>query len=407
MEFNTENRKHNIDPQNTELIESKESKNRMSGRFYLKSRILLAFICVIIATSIITSAVTYIFWDYYDNRNYNQNSLSDESVPDASSQKVHEIISDPEGNSALTPAQINKKVSPSVVFIGTKKTTNNFFGQTQIETGTGSGIVLSSQGYIITNHHVINGAEEVSVKLYDGTSYRAEMVGKDEQTDLAVIKIDAPNLQPAEFGDSSAIEVGDLAIAIGNPLGTLEGTLTAGVISALNRTVTIDNISMTLIQTDAALNPGNSGGALANEYGQVIGVVNAKTSAVGIEGLGYAIPINDVKVVVNDLVSKGYVTGRLKIGIATKDITEDLSDYYGLPAGVYVVEVEKGSSADKAGILPKDVIIGVDGEDVLTGQKLGEIRDSHKAGDQIRILLVRNNKEKVVILTFEEDIPIK
>ena len=205
------------------------------------------------------------------------------------------------------------------------------------------------------------------------------------------------------WGDSSTVKVGDLAIAIGNPLGAEGGTLTVGVISALNREVTIENVTMNLFQTDAAVNPGNSGGALVNEYGEVIGIVNAKTSAVGIEGLGYAIPINDAKVVIEDLMNKGYVSGRLKIGITTKDITEELSTYYNLPVGIYVTAVETGSPAEKAGILAEDIIIGVDAKDVLTTAELGAIRDSHKIGDSIKILLSRNGKEVVVTLVLEED----
>ncbi|MHB8961812.1 MAG: S1C family serine protease, partial [Saccharofermentanales bacterium] len=255
------------------------------------------------------------------------------------------------------------------------------------------------------NNHVVDSAETITVKLYSGETYDAALVGADPQSDLAVIKIKASGLRAAELGDSSRIRVGELAIAIGNPLGTLEGTLTAGVISALNRTVTIDDITMNLIQTDAAVNPGNSGGALVNERGQVIGIVNAKTSAVGIEGLGYAIPVNDAKAVADDLIEQGYVGGRIRLGIASKDITADLADYYELPVGIYVVEVSSGSAADKAGIRSGDVIIGVDGKNISTGAELSAIRDSHKAGESIKILLVRDGKEVSVTLKFEEYIP--
>ncbi|NCU25519.1 PDZ domain-containing protein, partial [Candidatus Nomurabacteria bacterium] len=219
------------------------------------------------------------------------------------------------------------------------------------------------------------------------------------------LKIEADDLRPAELGDSSKLLVGDLAVAIGNPLGTLEGTLTAGVISALNRTITIDGTDMTLIQTDAALNPGNSGGALANDKGQVIGIVNAKTSSVDVEGLGYAIPINEAKLVVDDLVNKGYVSGRLLIGISTKDITEELADYYELPVGVYIVQVTPGSPAAKAGLMEGDVIIGIDGEDIKTSDEILDVRDSHIAGDSIKILFMRDGQERAVTLVFEEYVP--
>ncbi len=371
-------------------------------------RLGIAFACVILATSIVTSAVSYQFFRYYGTAgssslaaSESRNTGSESSGGTSSSTGT---ISYNEGDT-LSIAQINSKVSPSVVFIGITYKTSNFFGQTESASASGSGIILSADGYILTNNHVVATADEITVKLSTGENYTAKLVGADDQTDLAVIKIDVSGLTAAELGDSSKVQVGDLAVAIGNPLGTLEGTLTAGVISALNRSITIDNITMNLIQTDAAVNPGNSGGALANRFGQVIGIVNAKTSAVGIEGLGYAIPINEAKNVADDLIKNGYVGGRIRLGISTKDITKDLADYYSLPVGVYVVDVSSGSIADKAGIKSGDVIIGVDGKDISTGAELQAIRDSHKVGDSIKILLVRNGKEKSVTMVFEEYVP--
>jgi serine protease Do len=389
-----------------------KAKKEKQERSFRRGRMVIAFLCVILATSIITSAVSYNVWDYYSKRDggNDNNFFSDDVSKDTSDS--NSTSSDISANSQttgsrvkLTASQVNKKVSPSVVYIGITATTTDFFGQSQTQTGSGSGVIISSDGYIMTNFHVIDGSEAVNVKLNDGKSYKAKLIGKDAQTDLAVIKIDAANLKAATFGDSSKLEVGDMALAIGNPLGTENGTLTVGVISALNRVVTIENFSMNLIQTDAAVNPGNSGGALVNAYGEVIGIVNAKTSAVGIEGLGYAIPINDAKKVVNLLMTKGYVTGRIRLGIEPKDITEEVADYYDLPVGVYVVSVTKGGSADKAGIIPKDVIIGIDGKDVLTSAELAAVRDKHKAGDVIKILIVRNKVEKVIKLTLEEEKP--
>jgi len=382
--------------------------NKKNEKTFKRGRLVISFACVILATSIITSAVSYSIWDHYGSKDQNNSSAvtsqnSSAGSSQASSSNNTSTISNVE-NGALTISQINKKVGPSVVFIGVEITSSNMFGQQGTESGSGSGIILSADGYILTNYHVIDGAKNITVKTLDEKSYPAKVVGKDSRTDLAIIKIDATGLTPATLGDSTGVEVGDLAVAIGNPLGTLDGTLTVGVISALDRSVTIDNVTMNLMQTDAAVNPGNSGGALANKFGEVIGIVNAKTSAVGIEGLGYAIPINDAKAVVDDLMKKGYVTGRLKIGITTKDITSDLKDY-GLPVGIYVSAVESGSAAEKAGIQVKDIIIGVDGKEVTTSAALSAIKESHKVGDSIKILINRNGKEITVTLVFEQEVP--
>ncbi len=385
-------------------IKRPEDREKAARNF----RLALVFACVIIATSIVTSAVSYQLFSYYSDRGQISSDVSSstffsEGSSDTSSDTTSEVTPDDKGY--LSVAQVNLKVSPSVVFIGVTYESEDFFGRTTTGNSAGSGVILNTEGYIVTNHHVINGANKITVKLNTGDEYPATLIGSDAEADLAVIKIKADDLKPAELGDSSKLRVGDLAVAIGNPLGTLEGTLTAGVISALNRTVTIDGTDMNLIQTDAALNPGNSGGALANAYGQVVGIVNAKTSSVEVEGLGYAIPINDAKRVIEDLINKGYVTGRLYIGIKTKDIDEELTDYYELPVGVYIVEVTKDSPADKAGLQPGDVIIGIDGKDIKTGDEILKIRDQHKAGDSIKILFVREEKERAVTLVFEEYVP--
>jgi serine protease Do len=386
-----------------------EKNEKRKETTFRKGKLAISFICVILATSLITSAASYSIFNYYGSRD-----PSGSSSLSSSSQSSQAASSNPSGNSStsqvssgtgnvLSITEINNKVSPSVVLIQIQAVSSNVFGQQESTSGSGSGIIISEDGYILTNNHVIDGANKITVELVSGKTYSGTIIGKDPQTDLAVIKIDGTGLSYATLGDSSIVEVGDLAIAIGNPLGAEGGTLTVGVISALNREVTIENVTMNLFQTDAAVNPGNSGGALVNEYGEVIGIVNAKTSAVGIEGLGYAIPINDAKTVIEDLMNKGYVSGRLKIGIATKDITEELAAYYNLPIGIYVSAVEEGSPAEKAGILVEDIIIGVDGSDVLTTAELGAIRDSHKIGDSIKILLSRNGKEVVVTLVLEED----
>lgn len=382
----------------------KKAKNNIT---ITRMRFVIGLFIVVLATAIVTSAVSYTIWDFYSSGGINT-GLHDPSFS-FSTPYERETDSPPiydrDGNEVLTVPEISELVRPSVVFIGVTTTATNFFGQRQTQTGAGSGIIISQDGYVMTNHHVIERADSIKVRLFDGRSYEAELVGSDINTDLAVVKINAQDLRPAVLGDSENVRVGELAVAIGNPLGNLEGSVTVGVVSAVKRSVDIENISMSLIQTDAALNPGNSGGALVNKYGEIIGVVNAKTSAVGIEGLGYAIPSNDAKIVVEDLITKGYVSGRIKIGIATQDICEVLADFYDLPEGIYIVDVEPESSADKAGLKAGDVIIGIDGRDILTGSELLEVRDSHEVGDEVKVLIIRDGEKMVMTLVFEEQRP--
>lgn len=387
-----------------EFVSAETSSPKTKDRPFRRGRLALAFLSVILITGIVTSSASYYIFNYYDKNDNKTNGIFSETTSStkSSTSSSTNTISKNAGDE-LTVSEINTKVSPSVVYIGVDVISTNMFGQSQTESGSGSGIIMTADGYVLTNFHVIDGAKKITVQTIDGKQYAAEIVGKDSKTDLAVLKIKATGLKPATFGDSDTLKVGDLAVAIGNPLGTMGGTITAGVISALNRSVTIENITMNLIQTDAAVNPGNSGGALVNRYGEVIGIVNAKMSAVGIEGLGYAIPINEAKTTINDLMKSGYVTGRTIIGISVKDITEELASYYNLPVGVYVVEVQSGSPAEKGGLLAEDVIVGVNGEDISTSTRLNEIKDKLKAGDTMKLLINRDGKEKVINIVLEED----
>lgn len=307
---------------------------------------------------------------------------------------------------ALTVAQITQKVSPSVVCISTQvnSTSQGPFGaQEEDVTGAGSGIVISTDGYIVTNEHVISGASSIKVATSDGKEYTAKVVGSDSQTDIAVIKIDATGLTPATFGDSGKLQVGDTAVAIGNPLGELANTVTVGIISALDRDIELEGQTMRLLQTDAAINPGNSGGALINSAGEVIGINTAKTSAVGVEGLGFAIPINDVKSVIDSLKTMGYVEGRTKLGIYTRDIDSDTARMYNLTEGVYVVSVEQGSGAEAAGIKSGDIITAFDGKSVKTTSDINTIKKNHKAGDTVGFTVVRNGQKIDGSLKLGED----
>ncbi len=293
----------------------------------------------------------------------------------------------------LTITQRAEKVQPSVVGIVTYIQSNqSIFGGEQ---GQGSGIILSSDGYIVTNAHVINGASSVKVVLNDSSEYNATIVGSDEKTDLAVLKIEADNLTPAEFGNSDQLQIGEQVIAIGNPGGLeLAGSVTVGYVSALNRPIsTSTGNTMDCIQTDAAINPGNSGGALVNTYGQVIGINSQKIAATEFEGIGFAISINEAQPIINDLIEHGYVTGRVKIGITMQIIDQMSAQMYGYQPGVGVVSVEANSPAAKAGLVPGDIITEIDGESVLSSEKLNQILEKHKPGDEITLTVFRQRSQ--------------
>ncbi|MBZ4646162.1 MAG: peptidase [Clostridia bacterium] len=334
-------------------------------------------------------------WEYGNSSDVQKNSGENNSAT------PKQVIQSQDGKE-LSVVDIAKKVGPAVVGIVNKVQTKGFIRE-EVEQGSGSGILISSDGYVITNNHVIDGATNVTVILSNGKKYEAKLVGKDAQTDLAVIKIDEKNLPYAELGDSSTLEVGEMAVAIGNPLGQeFAGSVTVGVISALNRTIDIENKQLKLIQTDAAINPGNSGGALVNSYGQVIGINTAKMSAPGVEGLGFAIPVNEAKPIIKDLMNYGYVKGRPLIGISGRDVTEDISRIYGLPVGIYVSQVAQFSPAERAGIQPGDVIIKFDGKLVKSMKELNELKEKFQVGDEVSIEVNREGTVKKFQLILSE-----
>ena len=265
-----------------------------------------------------------------------------------------------------------------------------------VQQGSGSGIIISEDGYIVTNQHVIADASEITIVLNTGDEHTATVVGADSKSDLAVLKINATGLTAAVLGDSSQVEVGDLAVAIGNPLGQeLAGTVTAGVISAVNRKMTVDNRSYNLLQTDAAINPGNSGGALVNKYGEVIGINSIKMSETGVEGIGFAIAISEAKPIIDDLINEGYVSGRSLIGIT---VTESKN-------GLTVYSVVTGSGAEKAGIKQGDLIVKADGKVVKTGDELNEVRDAKKPNDYITLTVIRDGELTDIKVQLSEDKP--
>lgn len=307
------------------------------------------------------------------------------------------------------------KVLPSIVGITVEYTVNSpYYGYTMQSTGsaTGSGVIISEDGYILTNNHIVNtsststfyqvsDATKVTVKLYnDETVYDAKIIGTDETTDLAVIKIEKTGLPAATLGNSDSVKVGEFSMAVGNPLG-MESTVTAGIISAVNRTITSDNQNYIVIQTDAAINSGNSGGALVNSKGEVIGINTLKLSGTGIEGIGFAIPINSTIDIYTQLISDGKVA-RPYIGIGGRDIDEATAKQYDLVIGVYVASVEPFSAAEKAGIKAYDVITEVDGKKITTMDELNEIKNTHKIGDTITLKVYRDKEYVDVHVTLGE-----
>ena len=280
---------------------------------------------------------------------------------------------------------IAEKVSPSIVAISLKTRTRDFFGRVFEGQGTGSGIIIDKQGHIVTNNHVVEGADDIIVILHDGKELEATLIGRDSQTDLAVIKVDSDNLTVAELGDSSALKVGELAVAIGSPMGTeYAGSVTAGIISGLNRTVSIGDDSIKLIQTDAAINPGNSGGALVNSEGKVIGINTIKFAETRVEGMGFAIPINEAKPIIEDLINNKKVL-RPFLGIQGITISKEEAEEYKLIQGVYVRLVIPGSGAEAAGVRRGDIITKIDDKKVLTIEDLIAEIQKHKVGDTVKI----------------------
>ncbi len=295
----------------------------------------------------------------------------------------------------------------SVVEITTESLSraNRIMGQ-YVTTGAGSGVIISEDGYIVTNNHVVSGASKITVRTRDTTEYSASIVGTDEKTDLAVIKIEAKGLKAAEYGVSKDLVVGQPVLAIGNPLGELGGTVTDGIISALDREVEIEGQKMTLLQTDASVNPGNSGGGLFDGSGKLIGIVNAKSSGSGIEGLGFAIPIDTARNVIDEMMKNGYVTGRVSVGIEMTVIDEQKAYLYRLDrAGVYISAVSRGSAAEAAGIQAGDRIVAIDGKEIDSTETAVEIVQSHKVGDQVEFKISRDGKEQKIVVTLGEEKP--
>ena len=322
---------------------------------------------------------------------------------------------------------IYEEILPSVVGVSAKfeytSQTYDFFGwgggssSQQQMVGRGTGIIISEDGYIVTNAHCVyddssqyraGEAIEVSIRFSDQTDHSAQIISYDTDSDIAVLKVNESGLKPAVFGDSNDLKVGELVIAVGNPLGfDLFGSVTSGIISALNRKISVNDRSMNLIQTDAAINEGNSGGPLLNSCGQVIGINSAKMSSsygsASVEGLGFAIPIDEAKTIIDDLIHYNYVTGRPQFGWTTVDVSESDSRRFNMPMGAYVINIQEDSAAEKAGIQLRDIIIDINGDKITSTSDLSSVKNKYKAGDTVTVTVNRKGEDIKIDVTLQED----
>ena len=387
----------------------------------VKSRV-KSYISVMLATSIVSSVVVGggLYFKFSDDLEKQNELIKQFTASEVYTSNVKSTVDNITLKTALAKGsavtQVAKEVGPSIVGIKvtTVSTYKGFFeGLPSESKSEGSGIIISKDGYIVTNYHVVESADPknpsskkstLEVFLADNRQVKAKFIGGDSQDDLAVIKVDLKDLPAAELGDSSKLEVGEMAVAIGNPLGLeFMGSVTAGVISALNRTMNIDDKTLSLIQTDAAINPGNSGGALVNSQGQIIGINSVKISVSGVEGLGFAIPINTAIPIIDQLIMFGYVKGRPMIGIGGREISDLVAQLYNLPRGIYVTEVSEGSGAAKAGIQKGDILISLAGKEVKAMKDLDSIKKPYKAGQTVTAVIMRNGKKMELKLTFTEE----
>ncbi|MGN1225207.1 MAG: trypsin-like peptidase domain-containing protein [Ruminococcus sp.] len=416
---------------------------KKKGHFWMKAVAFVAAMAVVSAGSIgifnavqnskklvpadSSSTSSEVAEDTKEEQQADSNQNSTVGLSDSTAQSWIELSA---GTDAMSIRDIVKKVKPSVVGVqATFQMSNNYnysygfgmFGNggnsSRAVTGVGTGIIMREDGYIVTNAHVIYDSEygcgeatAVEIRMSDEeTTYDAKVVAYDIETDLAVLKVDQTGLVAAEFGDSDSCQVGDTVVAIGNPLGLeLQNTVTCGIISALNRKVTINDKTMTLIQTDTAINNGNSGGPLINSSGQVIGINSAKmsssvsSSGATIEGIGFAIPMTEAREIVDDLINYGYVTGRPQLGISCQDVSEAVSQAYNLPIGAYIISITEGGAADEAGLQVGDIITAINDNTIQTTEELNNYKNECNAGDTVTLTIVRNGQEQKVNVVLKE-----
>lgn len=381
----------------TDYIAVKSStSNKKSGRKRILSYVVVGLICSVVGGAASTVASLYLL----PKSGFFKSTPLYQSMAENKTESTYFKASPMSTVSgSLSVSEIAKKVGPAVVGVSVTTQSNlEYFGSSKNQEGMGSGIIINEEGYILTNYHVIESANKVSVILNNKTEVQAKIINYDADLDLAIIKVTDNTKMPAvaELGSSKDMQVGDPVVAIGNPLGKeLLGSVTTGVVSATNREISVGNITQTLLQTDAAINPGNSGGALVNSAGQVIGINSAKMGGDGVEGLGFAIPIDIVKPKIDTLLKP-----IIKIGIGGRDITNDLSKRYNIPEGVYVSQVEEFSSAEKAGLKTGDIIEKFDGKSVKSVNDINKIKNDHKSGDEVKLEIYRDGKNRTLSLTL-------
>lgn len=380
------------------VISVKEKKNKGKG----------VIITLAVALASFGAGSLYTSYSWIQNQTtQSSNQVKNESNINKPATNVSQTSATTSGKS-LSVAEVASLASDSVVEITTESVANDMFMRQYVTEGAGSGVIISTDGYIATNNHVIEGASKITVRLTDGKEYEAKLIGTDAQTDVAVIKVEGATLQPATLGDSDTIGVGDTAIAIGNPLGELGGTVTNGIISALDRQIVLENQTMTLLQTNAAINPGNSGGGLFNDQGELIGLVVAKSSGSNVEGLGFAIPVNVVKDVVESIINVGYVQGRPVLGISVVNVdSSQLAYQYGVnQLGVYVAGLTEGTKAEASGLKVGDCLIAVNDTQISSTSDLTQILQSHEVGDKVKVMVSRNGKMLTVEVELSESKPV-
>ena len=336
-----------------------------------------------------------------------ENQPGQTSVNVSARPATHVSVNTVDGKTAMSDAEVYAAGVNSVVSINVTGTSGtNFFGQPVRTASAGSGFVLTKDGYIVTNYHVVKDGETVKVTMYNGDEYEAKYVGGDEDYDIAVIKVEAQDLQAVTLGDSSGLNVGDHVLAIGNPLGELTFSMSGGMVSSVNRAINVSGTPFNMIQTDASINPGNSGGPMFNQYGEVVGIVSAKYSSYSnssVEGLGFAIPINDVIAMIQDIMTNGYITNKPYLGITGGSMTEQMAAQYryDIKEGVFVYSVEEGKAAQKAGLQMGDVITKVDDHDIKTMEDLTAVKKRYSAGDTVTLTVYREKQSITVELTWD------
>ena len=380
----------------------------------------ICLVCAILAAAIGVGATYFLLRDRTAGTDSLENTEDVPPIPEATQAPAETeepaATEEPASEQTLAPMAVDAAVgqhiyelaTQQVVGITTEITYTNFFGQISAASVSGTGFIISDDGYIMTNNHVIEdartGGYEVSVLTYDGTEYTADIVGYDKENDIAVLKIDATGLTPVTMGSADDIVVGDAIYAVGNPLGELNFTMTNGIISATDRTITTDtdSVPINMFQIDAAVNSGNSGGPVYDAEGEVIGVVTAKTSATGVEGLGFAIPIEDASHIADQLMEYGYVTDRATVGISGYTLPDSVADRYGMVPGAYVTNVVADGPAAEAGIQERDIITAVDDQEVAGFTELTAIVRTYSVGDTAELTVWRNGETLTVSLTFGE-----